>query len=136
MSLNLNSVTLAGRLTRDPELKSVGERFVAHLGVAINRRYKDRDGNLKEDVTFVDVSVWGKTAENCNTYLSKGSAVYIEGYLKLDEWKTKEGQPRQMLKVEAHNVQFLDQKKADDAPAATPRSVTNAKDPFSDEPPF
>lgn len=135
MSLNLNSVMIAGRLTRDPEMKMIGERHLAHLGIAINRRYKDRDGNAKEEVTFVDVTAWGKTAENCGTYLFKGSAVYIEGHLKMDEWKTKDGQPRQMLKIEAENVQFLDAKKPEVA-LPPKRTVTTAPDPFADEPPF
>lgn len=128
MSLSLNNVVIAGRLTRDPELKPVGDTMVGHMGVAINRKYKD-----KEEVTFVDVTAWGKTAENCGAYLRKGSAVYIEGYLKMDEWKTKDGQARQMLKVIALTVQFLDPKKPEEAPPAK-RVVMTAPDPFADEP--
>ncbi len=135
MSFNLNSVSLAGRLTRDPEIKMVGERHLAHLGLAINRRYKDRNGNAMEEATFVDVSAWGTTAENCGKYLAKGSAVYIEGFLKLGEWKTQSGEKRQQLKVEALSVHFLDPAKQEDAPPPK-RSVTNAVDPFADELPF
>lgn len=129
MTLNLNNVHLAGRLTRDPEVKPIGnDNFVAHMGMAINRRFKD-----KEEVTFVDVTAFGRTAENCGQYLHKGSAVYIEGYLKLDEWKTKEGQARQMLKVVANTVQFLDPKKQEDE-LPPKRTVTTAKDPFAEDP--
>lgn len=128
MSLNLNSVTVAGRLTRDPEVKPIGnDNCVAHMGIAINRRFKD-----KEEVTYVDVTAWGKTAENCGTYLRKGSAVFIEGYLRMDEWKTKEGQARQMLKVVANNVQFLDPK-PENQTLPPRRTVTNAPDPFADD---
>lgn len=110
MTLNLNQVTLAGRLTRDPEVKffDQNDRALASLGVAINRKWTGKDGAVREEATFVDVSVWGKSAEHCGKYLKKGSGVYIEGWLKLDEWKTKDGQKRQMLKVEANIVHFLD----------------------------
>ncbi len=134
MSLNLNKVTLAGRLTRDPEVKVItNNRTVANMGVAINRKWKDKDGTAKEEVTFIDVAAWGKTAEFCGQFLHKGSGVYIEGHLKMDAWKTTDGQARQMLKVEATNVLFTDAKPAEAAPK---RSVTSAPDPFDDEPPL
>ncbi len=126
MSLNLNTVALAGRLTRDPEVKSIGDnRMVAKMGLAINRTWKDKDGTKKEEATFVEVEAWGKTAEHCGQYLHKGSAVYLEGRIKMDEWKTKDGEKRQMLKVEATNVQFLDPRPetAPVAPAPAPARV-------------
>lgn len=133
MSLNLNNVTLAGRLTRDPEVKMLaGDLAVANMGLAVNRKWKDRDGTAKEEVTFVDVTAWGRTAENCGQYLRKGSGVYIEGRLKMDDWQTQDGQKRQKLKVEAVSVQFSDPKKTEEAPAPK-RTVTNAPDPFGDD---
>lgn len=143
MSLNLNSVTLAGRLTRDVEVKMLsGDRAVASMGLAINRTWKDKDGTKKEEATFIEVTAWGKTAEHCGQYLRKGSAVFIEGRLKQDAWKTKDGEARQMLKVEAHNVQFLDPlRNLEGEPVPVKelppkRTVTNAVDPFADEPGF
>ncbi len=141
MSLNLNQVVIAGRLTRDPEVKTLAnERCVAKLGVAVNRKWKGNDGVAKEEVTFVDVDVWGKTAEHCGQYLHKGSAVFIEGRLKSDEWQTKDGEKRRAMKVEANNVQFLDPAAPAESQGPQPepvkRTVTTATDPFGEEPPF
>jgi single-strand DNA-binding protein len=107
-SLNLNTVVLAGHLTRDPEMRPLaGEKVVANFGLAINRRYKSNDGEIKEESTFVDCEAWGRTAELIGQYLAKGSAAYVEGRLKLDAWQDKEGQKRNRLKVVVDNVQFL-----------------------------
>jgi len=119
--LNLNSVALAGHLTRDPEVRVIGaDRSVASFAVAINRRYKGQDGELKEEATFVDCEAWGRTAEIIGQYLTKGSPVYIEGRLRLDTWQDKDGQKRSRLKVVADNVQFLGSKRAADGSEAAP----------------
>jgi single-strand DNA-binding protein len=108
MSLNLNHIVLAGNLTRDPELRQINtERVVANVGMAINRRWKNAAGELQEEATFVDLEAWGRTAEIMGQYLKKGSPVYVEGRLKLDQWEDKDGQKRSRLKVVAENVQFL-----------------------------
>lgn len=108
MSLNLNHIVLAGHLTRDPELRQIGsERVVANTGIAINRRWKNTAGEQQEEATFVDIEAWGRTAELMGQYLKKGSPIYVEGRLKLDQWEDKEGQKRNRLKVVAENVQFL-----------------------------
>jgi len=119
--LNLNSVALAGHLTRDPEVRVIGaDRSVASFALAINRRYKGQDGELKEEATFVDCEAWGRTAEIIGQYLTKGSPVYIEGRLRLDNWQDKDGQKRSRLKVVADNVQFLGTKRpADGADASS-----------------
>ena len=105
--MNLNRVTLAGRLTRDVELRHINNgTAVAELGVAINRRSKTAAGEVRQEVTFVDVTSWGRTAEACNQYLSKDSGVLIEGRLQLDIWQTQDGQKRSKLKVVAESVQF------------------------------
>lgn len=141
MSLNINSVQLAGRLTRDPEVKAIGEnRNVCNFSIAINNRYKTKDGVRKDDTTFIDVAAFGKTADLVGQYLSKGSACYIEGKLKLESWE-KDGQRRQALKVIADNVQFLDSPRERAtppvAPVATARKSTPPNDDgFGDEPPF
>ena len=111
---NLNKVMLIGRLTRDPQLRyTPSGAAVADLGVAVNRYYKGQDGNRQEEVCFIDVTVWGRTAENATEYLSKGRQVYVEGYLRLDSWEDKNtGDKRSKLKVVANNVQFLDSRGA------------------------
>jgi single-strand DNA-binding protein len=144
MSLNLNTVTLAGHLTRDPELRQVGERSVVNFGLAINRRWKSQEGEAKEETTFVDIEAWGRTAEIVGQYLAKGSPCYIEGRLKFDSWQDKEGQKRSKLKVVADNVQFLGRPRGagegqegetatDAAPQGEPRSA-NATRPSASRP--
>lgn len=108
MSLNVNTAILAGHLTRDPELRSIGnDKVVVHFSLAINRRYKSTEGEIKEESTFVDCEAWGRTAELIGQYLAKGSAAYVEGRLKLDNWQDKDGKNRSRLKVVVDNVQFV-----------------------------
>lgn len=105
---NLNQVFLMGNLTRDPELRYVPSgRAVANLGLAVNRAFVTQDGERKEETCFVRVVVWGKQAENCNQYLSKGSQVFIEGRLQSRDWETEDGTRRNTLEVVARRVQFL-----------------------------
>jgi single-strand DNA-binding protein len=154
MALSLNRVMLAGNLTRDPQVRFLAsEKAVAEFGLAINRRFKDKDGQLKEEVTFVDVEAWGRTAELVGQYLTKGRACYVEGRLKFDSWEDKEGQKRSKLKVVADTVQFLDsrapgERGASDAgdaagsskpvPSQAPSSAAGATagSASDDEPPF
>ena len=120
MSLNVNTVILAGHLTRDPEMRSLaGEKVVVNFSLAINRRYKGNDGEIKEDSTFVDCEAWGRTAELVGQYLTKGSAAYVEGRLKLDNWQDKDGKNRSRLKVVVENVQFVGPAKSKGATSTT-----------------
>lgn len=106
---NLNKVMLIGNLTRDPELRHTPKgSAVADLGLAVNRKVQDGNGGWKDETTFVDVTVWGNSAENAQKYLSKGRGVYVEGRLQMDVWDDKTtGQKRSKLKVVAENLQFL-----------------------------
>jgi len=129
MSLNLNHVTLAGNLTRDPELRQVGaEKVVANTSIAINRRWKDpATGEQREEATFVDIEAWGRTAELMGQYLKKGSPAYIEGRLRLEAWDDKEsGQKRSRMKVVADTVQFLGTRPAGDASERSPTTASAA----------
>ena len=109
MSVAINRVLLGGNLTRDPQVRFLAnEQAVANFGLAINRRFKGSDGQMKDEVTFVDIEAWGRTAELVGQYLTKGRACFVEGRLKLDSWDDKDGQKRQKLKVVADSVQFLD----------------------------
>ncbi len=106
---NVNKVFLLGNITRDPELRyTPNGAAVVTLGIAVNRSFNTKEGERREEVTFVDVTVWNRQAENCAQYLKKGRSVHVEGFLKLDSWDDKTtGQKRTQLKVEAENVQFL-----------------------------
>ena len=106
---NLNKVMLIGNLTRDPEIKYTPKgSAVADLGLAINRNYTLDNGEKREEVTFVDVTLWGRTAELAGQYLKKGRPVYIEGRLRLDTWDDKQtGQKRSKLTVVGETMQFL-----------------------------
>jgi len=103
-----NRVILMGNLTRDPQLRyTPSGTAVSDFGIAVNKRIKSQDGAKQEKTTFVDVTVWRRTAEVVCQYLSKGSPIFLEGYLELDSWKTEDGQNRSKLRVIADNVQFL-----------------------------
>jgi single-strand DNA-binding protein len=105
---SLNKVLLVGNLTKDPEMRFVPSgQAVANLRLATNRKYKAGSGEWKEEVTFVSVEVWGKSAEACGEYLKKGSPLLVEGRLKLKEWTAQDGQKRSLLEVVAERVQFL-----------------------------
>ncbi len=111
MSLQLNRIMLAGNLTRDPQIKIVAKSVsLADFGVAINRRWKDKDGNVMSEATFLDVEAWGKTADFIGQFFAKGSGIYIEGRMKLETWNDKEGNKRSRLKVVAENVSFTTSK--------------------------
>ena len=126
---SLNRVFLMGNLTRDPELRFIPSgTAVAEFGMAINRVYTSRDGEKKEDVCFVDIVTWGKTAENCDNYLSKGSPVFVEGRLQYDSWETGDGQKRSRLRVVADRVQFLSGRRTEGAPGAEDLNSTEAND--------
>jgi single-strand DNA-binding protein len=103
---SFNRVVLMGNLTRDPELRYIGSgTAVSDIGLAVNDRVKKND-QWVEETTFVDVTLWGRTAEVANEYLSKGSSVLIEGRLKLESWE-KDGQKRSKLKVVAERMQMV-----------------------------
>ncbi|MBD3674048.1 MAG: single-stranded DNA-binding protein [Planctomycetaceae bacterium] len=107
---SFNKVILMGNLTRDPQVRyTPSGTAVTELGMAVNRTWYDKQSNSrKEDTTFVDVTVWGRTAEVAGEYLSKGRPVLIEGRLQLDQWQDKEsGQNRSKLKVVCENMTML-----------------------------
>ena len=113
MAASLNKVLLIGNLTRDPELRYVPSgTAVATFTIAVNRSYKTQTGEKKEEATFVRVVTWGRRAEVCGEYLSKGSPVFVEGRLRSRAWQTPEGQNRSTIEVIAQSVQFLSGGKA------------------------
>src|SRR5712675_2808521 len=106
---SFNKVILLGNLTRDPEVRYTPKgSAVADLGIAVNRQYTLENGEKREEVTFVDVTFWGRTAEVAGEYLKKGRPIFIEGRLQLDTWDDKtSGQKRTKLKVIGENMQLL-----------------------------
>ena len=129
---NVNIVILAGNLTADPELRYTPSGApVCRLRMATNRRYKDPKTNeLREEVTYVDVDVFGKQAETAGQYLTKGRPLLVEGRLRLDQWDDKQtGQKRSRLKVVANRLQFMGPRPAGapGAPAAGARPAAAAQ---------
>ncbi|MEN6407697.1 MAG: single-stranded DNA-binding protein [Thermoguttaceae bacterium] len=130
---SFNRVILVGNLTRDPELRYLASgTAVTDIGLAVNDRRKNANGEWIDETTFVDVTLWGRTAEVVSEYLSKGSPVLIEGRLKLDSWETQDGQKRSKLKVVGERMQMLSAKGQGGAegggprPAARPATRNNA----------
>lgn len=106
---SFNKVILLGNLTRDPEVRYTPKgTAVTELGMAVNRVYTAENGEKREDTTFVDVTLWGRTAEIAGEYLKKGRPVFIEGRLQLDTWDDKtSGQKRSKLKVVGEGLQLI-----------------------------
>ena len=142
---NLNKVLLLGNVTRDPEVRYTPKgSAVCDLGVAVNRAYTTDSGEKREEVTFVDVTLWGRTAEVASEYLKKGRPVFIEGRLQMDSWDDKQtGQKRTRLRVVAENMQLLGGRPPGGADAtgesrqtSVPPKKSAAPEPDEDEIPF
>lgn len=126
---SFNKVILAGNLTRDPVVRTVGASGtkVADLGLAVSERYRDRQtGEVKESTCFVDVAVWGASAETAEKYLRKGRNVLIEGRLQMDEWTNDKGEKRSRLRVRADRFLMLGSAEGSTTQAATPSAQTSA----------
>lgn len=105
---SFNKVILVGNLTRDPEVRVTPSGLsICKIGLAVNRRYRDKDGNDREEATYVDIDSFGKQAEVLGKYLSKGRPLFVEGRLQLDTWESQSGEKRSKLKVVLENFQFL-----------------------------
>ena len=106
---NVNTVMLLGNITRDLEVRYTPKgTAVCDLGMAVNRIRTGDNGERIEEVTYVDVTLWGRQAELAGQYLSKGRSVFIEGRLQLDQWDDKQtGQKRSRLRVVGENMQFI-----------------------------
>ena len=131
MAANFNKVILAGNLTRDPELRYTPKGLaIAKIGLAINRKWRNEAGEMKDETTFVDVDAFGKTAETIGQYLKKGRPILIEGRLRYETWDDKTtGAKRSKLGVVMDSFQFIDSGNRGDnegggaaAPAAAPRT--------------
>ncbi len=107
----LNRVQLIGNLGQDPELKLIptGQK-VCKFSVAVNRQWRDKDGNQKEDTEWFNIEAWGRLGEVCQEYLKKGSLIFLEGRLQTDRYE-KDEETRYYTKVVASQMQMLDRKK-------------------------
>ncbi len=121
MSAGLNKVIMIGNLTADPELQYTSAGTArTKFSIAINRQFKDKSGQLQDDVTFVPIVAWGAQAENCANYLSKGRSVAVEGRLRISSFETQDGEKKKMVEVVAQNVQFLGGPRATDSAGTIP----------------
>ncbi|MDD5281209.1 MAG: single-stranded DNA-binding protein [Candidatus Omnitrophica bacterium] len=103
-----NKVLLMGNLTKDPELRYTPQgTAVVNLRLAVNRKYRTKEQELKEEVCFITAVVWNKQAETCNQYLHKGSGVFVEGRLQSRSWEDNTGAKRSVIEVRAERVQFM-----------------------------
>lgn len=105
---SFNKVLLMGNLTKDPELRYTPQGIaVVNLRMAVNRKFRNKNQELKEEVCFITAVVWDKQAETCNQYLHKGSPLFVEGRLQSRSWEDNNGQKRSVIEVRAERVQFL-----------------------------
>jgi len=127
---NVNKVILIGNVTRDVEVKATPKgTAVAGITLAVNRSYKADSGEKREEVTFVDVELWGRVAEIAGEYVKKGNPLYVEGRLKQDSWEDKDsGQKRTKLKVVAENIQLLGSRQCAAKAATEERPVEAASE--------
>jgi single-strand DNA-binding protein len=106
--MSVNKVILVGRLGQNPEVRyTPSGAAVANFSVATNEAWTDKSGQKQEKTEWHKVVVWGKTAENCNQYLTKGRQVYVEGRLQTRQWQDKDGQTKYTTEIQAQTVQFL-----------------------------
>ena len=128
-----NKIILAGNLTRDIKIKYTNANLaIGHTGIAVNRKFKSKTGEQKEEVLFIDLSFFGRTAEIANQYLRRGSKVLAEGRLKLDQWTDSSGNKRSKHSVTVETMQMLDsmQERRDIAQAG---STANSSDDHRQE---
>ena len=106
-----NKIILGGNLTRDVEIKyTQGGAAIANTAIATSRKFKKADGSQGEEILFVDLTFFGRTAEVANQYLQKGSKVLVDGRLKLDQWTAQDGTKRSKHSVTVENLQMLGSK--------------------------
>ena len=133
---DLNKWIGSGRVTRDTELRHTPSgTAVADVGLCSNRVWYSKDNGKQEEPTFLDITLWGKQAENLAQYLTKGAFVTVEGRLKLDTWETDEGVKRSKLKVVAENINLGPRASSDRNEKYSEKSAV-ASEPQADEVPF
>lgn len=128
---DINSVTLVGRLTADPELRQTGSgTSVCSMRLAFNTNRKNRSGEWEDQSNFVSVTVWGNHGETCAKHLSKGKRVALKGRLQYREWETDSGATRSVIEVVADRVQFIEPRPDNDS---RPAQASASAPPVSDD---
>lgn len=123
--MDLNRATIIGRLTRDPELRSLPSgRSVASFSVATNRQWTDANGQKQKQVEYHNIVVWSKLAETANQYLKKGSRLYVEGHLQTREWTSQDGQKRSRTEIVCDSFIMLDSRPTGGGGYATPGAAS------------
>jgi len=137
---SLNKVLLIGNLTKDPDLRYTPQgTAVVNLRLAVNRRFKTKTQEMKEETCFVTAVAWDKQAETCNQYLHKGSPIFVEGRLQSRSWEDNAGQKRNVIEVRVERVQFLGQAPSrasaqrEEAPAEVPAEEVSTEAAWLDE---
>lgn len=129
----LNKVHLIGRVGKPVEIRTTDNSKVASFTLATSERFKDRNGEVKEQTEWHNIVVWGKLADVCEKYVQKGSTLYVEGKLRTRSWDDKDGNKRYITEILASAIQLLDKKENSSAPADTtkldPRSVKSTPIP-------
>ncbi len=129
--MSFNRIIVVGNLGRDPELRYTPQgNAVCNFSVATNEKRRDKNGELQDSTTWFRVTLWGKQAENASKYLTKGSSIYIEGRLRVEEWTDRDGKNRNTLEVTATDMQFIGSR-GDDAPNARAASAGAPEPPMS-----
>jgi single-strand DNA-binding protein len=106
--MSFNKITIVGNLGRDPELRYTPQgNAVCNFSVATNEKRRDKNGEMQDITTWFRITLWGKQAENASKYLTKGSPIYVEGRLKVEEWTDRDGKGRYTLEVSATDMQFI-----------------------------
>ena len=124
---SLNRATIVGNLTRDPETRAIPSgQTVCSFAVATNRRWKDKDGNTKEDTQYHEVTVWGRLGELAAQFLAKGKKVYVEGRLQTNSWEAPDGAKRSRTEIIAEN--FIPLSPKGDLPASDFTPTDSAPD--------
>lgn len=133
---SFNQATIVGNITRDPELRyTPGGSAVCDITVAVNEKWKGKDGQAKEEVSFIDCTCWGRTAEVAAEHLKKGRSVLVSGRLRQDRWEDKNGGgKRSKIGIVVDKLQFLGGKGDAPAPAAAPDPVDEAVKPDENVP--
>ena len=118
--MSFNKITIVGNLGKDPELRYTPQgNAVCNFSVATNEKRRDKTGDLQDITTWFRITLWGKQAENASKYLTKGSPIYIEGRLKVEEWADRDGKNRYTLEVQATDMQFLGGSRSDEFSGGT-----------------
>ncbi len=130
--MSVNKVILVGRLGKNPEVRyTPSGAAVANFNIATNESWVDKSGQKQERTEWHRIVVWGKTAENCNQYLSKGRQVYVEGRLQTRQWQDKDGQTKYTTEVQAQSVEFLGGNATSSASAGSDRPSRDLGSPES-----